>query len=194
MGELVEEHRDNHSRCFRGRMSSRVFLTLAGCHRTRLIPASSLGSCLTLPCFLCQAQAMGQNIPGQSGATISPDPCLPPAASLSNFWLELRSRAVAKGWSGCREQKGKRNRNDPKRASDGLARPSVDTGPVLDAVRGAREKVRRGCRRWAEILEGRAAAVGSSQCNRTFCNDGNVLDLQCPATDHPTRTEHLSSG
>ena len=144
LGELGEEQRDNHSRRFRGRMSSRVFLTLAGCHRTGLTPASSLDSLLTLPCFLSQAQAMGQNIPGPSGATISPDPRLSPAASLSNFWPELGIRAVAKGRSGCWEQKGKENRNDRKRASEALARPSVDTGPVPDSVRGAWEKVIRG--------------------------------------------------
>lgn len=99
LGQGVEECRDKHSRCFQGRMSSR-HSRLAG-HlwtitksQTRRNPACALGS---LPCFLSQPQATGRNIPGHSGATVSPDPRLPPSASLSDFWLELGGGTVANG-------------------------------------------------------------------------------------------------
>lgn len=192
LGELVEEHRDNHSGRFRGRMSSRLFLTLAGRHGTRLTPASSFP---TLPCFLCQAQAIGQNIPGQSGATISPiHVFLQRQASASfgrNWGAGLLSRAgVAAG----RERQP--DRNDPQGPQthwpDPPWTPAWCRAPSWEL--GRNSSVGPGCRRRSESLGGGVARAGSSLCGRTSCSEGNVLDLQCPATGQRTGPAHPNGG
>lgn len=148
LGQGVEECRDKHSRCFQGRMSSRHsrladHLWTITKSQARRDPAYSLGS---LPCFLSQPQATGRNVPGHSGATVSPDLRLPPSASLSDFWLELGGRDYGQGHGACREQRERETGETLGGPPNGLSRTFGDTGPMPGAVLGAGEKFIHGSR------------------------------------------------